>query len=517
MVHVVGMGSLVVALSFAFGAAAQDHVAVFKLETLASRPYRVTEYHPLTRSSTEVAQGQVGMKGELELQWPADGQLHLLSLECGGAVWSLPVCGRYPGGAELAVPGPGGAPFTARPGGVVSNRGEKRVWTPVLIAEAERLKARQEAVLAADVQRRLLWGGSSEDARKRAGESLGGPIRDGQDEGGDPDSLWAAHARAFKVEWDVWMERCPDGAVRNYAEVMMHQVMVECSDDSLQAMRDRWRTMAMPEAGDVAGWSFFREGLDRFAAWDDLSDEVGNAIRRALSSGDWPALVSATGEGWGWDDEERTMAWFLARLGDGGLGVERPTRFRPVRALSEGFSALLTACAGHARYGVEAARLQREFGPPSALRGDLRVFDAGGDLVRLEEVAGSGSVLWLFVDAGAPTTVLPMQVLERTLVEAGPRGTRGRGLPRDLQWVVVDVGGDWEAYQQLVRSVAARQGGMTRWPYRLIHTGADVRWTEQFELEALPSTRHSAQGLQPTPVEPPLPGPDLIGWLARRP
>lgn len=499
------------------GVSAQFHSATFTLEGLASRPYRVKEYHPLTMSSKQVAKGQVGLQGELDLRWPADDQLHLLDLECGGMVWSLPVCGEYSGGAQLMPARPGGAPFADRPGGVVWNGGTDEVWSPVLIAEAERLLASHSEVIAADLQRSLLWGGGVGKARERAGETLGNPV--GPVDGGevDEDSLQMVRMKAFAEDWEVLVERSPHGAVRDLIAQMARQGMADGSIDSLNALRRRWATLAMCPPEDVACMIRFRDGVERFADWDALSEEAALAAGTALGSGDLDGLVQATGEWWGGPDADRTVAWLLARIGDGGFGVDRSTRFRTVRPLPPGLSALLDASLDHPLFGEEAALLKADFGMAATLEEDLRAFDAGGDLVRLDEVAGSGPVLWLFVDAGAPSTVLPMQVLERTLVAAESRGGRGRTLPRDLQWVVVDVGADWEAFQQLVRAVAARQGGMMKWPYRLIHTGADVAWTEQFELQALPEARHNGPRLQPTPSLPPLPGPDLIDWLARRP
>ena len=128
----------------------------------------------------------------------------------------------------------------------------------------------------------------------------------------------------------------------------------------------------------------------------------------------------------------------------------------------------------------------------------------------LEEVSGSGPSLWLWIDAGAPSTLLQIQVLERMLADAG---VRRRGLlPRDLQWIVVDAGTDWEAYQRLVREVAERHGGLSKVPYTLLHTGGDLRWTETFGLSTLPAVRHVAPRLQPTQEEPPLPGPDPVSY-----
>ena len=102
------------------------------------------------------------------------------------------------------------------------------------------------------------------------------------------------------------------------------------------------------------------------------------------------------------------------------------------------------------------------------------------------------------------------------MTSQGGQGRRGPSVSRDLKWVVADVGQDWTAFEQLIRDAAARHGGLQKLPYTMLHTGGDVRWTEAFELQTLPAMRHSGPGLVPTPEAPPMPGPALIGWLAKR-
>ena len=216
-------------------------------------------------------------------------------------------------------------------------------------------------------------------------------------------------------------------------------------------------------------------------------------------------------------DQDRTIAWFVARMGDGSMGAFPPNRFAAGRNVPQPWLELLGGFRDHPMYGAEAQRLLDRFAPPGPLPGSLRAFTAGGDLGRLEDQVGSGPAVWLWMDASAPTTVVQLQVLEKTMAMAtGNRRGDGPSLPRDLQWVGIDAGQDWEAFERLVRTAAARNGGLSKLPYTLMHSGGDLRWSEAFEIRALPSVRHHGPGLEPTRQEPPLPGPELIRWLSKR-
>ena len=69
-------------------------------------------------------------------------------------------------------------------------------------------------------------------------------------------------------------------------------------------------------------------------------------------------------------------------------------------------------------------------------------------------------VAWLWIDASAPTTVLQLQVLERMMTSTEGPGRRGKAPFKDLKWIVVDAGQDWAAFEQLIRTAAARHGGL---------------------------------------------------------
>ena len=211
-----------------------------------------------------------------------------------------------------------------------------------------------------------------------------------------------------------------------------------------------------------------------------------------------------------------TAAWFLARLGDGEFGHAAPRRFGRGRPLPPSMAALLDELKDPPLLGTTAVRLAAHFAAPGPLPEMLRAFRGNGDLVDIVEVAGGGPVLWLWVDASAPSTIVQLQVLERLIREEGGRGRKGAQLPRDLQWIVVDAGGDAAAFERLVREAGNRNGGLSRVPYTLLNTGSDIRWTEAFDIRSLPVTRHTGPDLAPTPQEPPLPGPSLIVWLAKR-
>ena len=215
-----------------------------------------------------------------------------------------------------------------------------------------------------------------------------------------------------------------------------------------------------------------------------------------------------------------TAAWMMARLGDGGLGFVPPSRFARSQTLPAAMLDLLAELTSHPLLGGAAERLVREFESPGALPKALRAFTGNGDLARLDEMTGSGPALWLWVDASAPSTLVQLQVLERMIQDAGRRGRRspsGPTLPKDLEWIVVDAGLDWAAFERMVRDAGLRNGGLSRIPYQMVHTGGDIRWSEAFELEVLPSVRHNGPDGSPTRAELPLPGPSLIGWLAKRP
>jgi len=516
-------GLLLVALAFWMGALrgifAQEAEAIFRLEGLENRPYRTSVFHPLTQTYTVYREGQVGMDGTLKLTWPDDGRVHLMDLECAGAIWSLPVCGAYREGAALEVPSQGGAPFAVRPGGVMWSGSNAQKWTPILVAEAEAIKGGFESDMAADVQRSFLWGGAVGPNRAEASAVLGAP-NNGECDGATVPEEKAAdlsyQRQAIRAAFDTLIAACAERAERDCIEAIGAALWSELQLDSAEVARRVWQEAGIPDPENVAAVMAFRQGLDRFASSGDWPEEDLLRLRSALVSGQMDSLVQATAHWWGRADEDFTAAWFLARLGDGGFGVALPRRFSAAPALPDGMTRLLEHCSGHPALGPCAERLKAKLSPAGPLPKAQRLFSAGGALVTLEEVAGSGPVAWLCIDAGAPSTVVQLQVLERMM--SAPSGDRRSGprLPRDLKWVVVDAGQDWSAFEKLVKTASIRHGGMSRVPYEMLHTGGDVRWTEAFELQALPAMRHTGPGFVPTPQTPPLPGPALMGWLSKR-
>ena len=497
-----------------FGGARAQEAVDFMLPGLENRPYRLQELHPLTGSETTVEEGQVGMDGAVHLTWPDDGRVHFLRLECAGVAWFLPSGGGDPAAAALVVPKKGGAPFSARPGAVLWKGGDSvETWSPVMASRCEALIAETRERMAPELQQSMLWGSSTIAAREKAGNTLGVPIGDGPLDVADMDSVTAVCIGDFEREMGELLNQCPPGSMRSYLSAQRWELLPDLSADSLAGFRESWAALGAPDPGDAAQVALFLNGLRRFAHGGVLSEAGQLRLESALGQGDFAALSSVASEFWGAVDEVKTMAWFLHEVGAGAWGCRPSRRFSRMQPLPQGIAALLDHCAQDAVYGPSAQRLKERFGVPGPLPEALKVFAGGGDLMSLEEVSGSGPSLWLWVDAGAPSTVLQIQVLERMLADAE---ARRRGLlPRDLQWVVVDAGMDWEAYQRLVREAALRHGGLSKVPYTLLHTGGDLRWTETFGLNALPAVRHVAPGLQPTLDEPPLPGPDLIGWLAR--
>ena len=498
--------------------AGQESRAQFLLEGWENRPYRLSEYHPLSATRSVLFEGQVDVNGKVDFSWPDDDGIHFLELECSGAVWSLPVCGSFSGGVELRIPEQGRAPFAARPGGLLWD-GDTEPWTPILLSQAEALVADHEERMAADIQQSLLWGAASSDQKNRTGEILGTSI------GSNPvsvdrDSLRSIRAAGFSSAWDSLLADVPDGTVKRYIDVQRWQVLTELHPDSLLAFRSAWEQAGAPSPDDAWGVALFRLGLDRFTSLDGLSREDRATLGRAWGQGNLDSLAAVTAQWWGGRNVDMTAAWLLARLGDGGLGFVPPTRFARSQTLPAPMLDLLARLVSHPVLGVAAERLIRNFESPGALPKGLRAFTGNGDLASLDDLTRSGPALWLWVDASAPSTLVQLQVLERMMQEAGRRGRRSASapsLPKDLEWLVVDVGLDWPAFERMVRDAAVRHGGLSRIPYQMVHTGGDIRWSEAFELEALPAVRHNGPEGAPTRAELPLPGPSLSGWLAKRP
>ena len=505
------------ALAVTGSAWAQEHAVTLKLEGLAYRPYRISEFHPLTATRSVVQDGQADADGELTMTWPDDGRLHFMELESAGILWSVPVLGPMEPGWTLEVPPPGRAPMASRPG-LTRFDGSGDGGVIAALAECEGLVARHVDEIAADLQRALLWEGMDPDAKRKAGGLLGAPMEvgGGNEAEVDRDSALVARVAVASASFDSLVAGSSVEALGAYVDAMRWRVLPELHPDRLVAFRQLWRQRGAPDPSAADEVLLFREGLERFADVDAMSREDRATLGRAWSIGDMDSLVVATTAWWGREDRDMTAAWFLARLGDGGFGYTAPRRFGRSRPLPPAMAALLDELNDHPLLGEAAVRLAANFAAPGPLPEGLRAFQGNGDLVDLDAVAGGGPVLWLWVDASAPSTAVQLQVLERLIREEGGRGRRGAQLPRDLQWGVVDAGGDGSAFERLVREAGNRNGGLSRVPYRLLNTGGDIRWTQAFDIRSLPATRHTGPGMDPTPEEPPLPGPSLIGWLARR-
>jgi hypothetical protein len=508
-------GFVLLCAMFSSAAQGQESVATFRIEGLENKPFRLRLFHPLSQTQTLLEEGQVGLEGQLTLTWPDDGQVHLLELECAGTVWSLPVCGPYENGAQLAVPPLGGAPFSERPGSVLWAGEAGKEWTPILVSQAQAILAEYERATAADLQQSMLWSGAASAAKSNAGEVLGASIGEAP-EATNQDSMWSVYQADFQREYDELLDRCSSEAEREYLEALQWNLWPELYPDSALRWKEEWAGSALPLLDDAGGVEYFLQGLNRSASFEGWNLEERQKLRRALLDGDLDSLAAATAVWWGRTDVDRTKAWFLARLGDGGLGVQFPSRFERHMEVPAGVFALLSECEDHLVLGASAKRLKQKCLQPGALPGALRAFSASGSLIRMEELASSGPVAWLWLDASAPTTVIQLQVLERMMTSGGGQRRGGNSPSRDLKWVVVDAGEDWTAFEQLIRNTAARYGGLRQLPFQMLHTGGDVRWTEAFELETLPAMRHSGPGLVPTPEAPPLPGPALIDWLSKR-
>ncbi|MCH1576405.1 MAG: hypothetical protein L7S67_09040 [Flavobacteriales bacterium] len=493
----------------------QESVATLSMEGLENKPFRLRLFHPLSETLTLLEEGQVGMEGQLTLTWPDDGQLHLLELECAGIVWSLPVCGPYTQGAKLTAPPLGGAPFSERPGSVLWAEDVGREWTPILVSQAQAILSEYERATAADLQQSMLWNGAGRASKVNVGEVLGASIGEAP-VAANQDSLWSVYQAGFQREYDELLDRCSPGAERGYIEALRWGIWPELYPDSALRWKEEWAGSALPAPDDAGGVAYFLQGLNRSTGFEGWSMEERQKLRKALLDGEMDSLAAATAVWWGRTDVDRTKAWFLARLGDGGLGVQFPQRFERQMEVPAGVFSLLAECEDHLVLGASAKRLKEKCRQPGALPGALRAFSASGSLIRLEDMASSGPVAWLWLDASAPTTVIQLQVLERMMTSGGGQRRGGNAPLRDLKWVVVDAGQDWTAFEQLIRKTAARYGGLRKLPFEMLHTGGDVRWTEAFELQTLPAMRHSGPGLVPTPETPPLPGPALIDWLSKR-
>lgn len=475
------------------------------LSGLEGRPVVISEVLPLSGATTVVTEGVVGLEGQVQLEWPADDALRFFRVDCAGSTWTLPVVKGLPNGTVLEPAPKGRAPFAQRPGLVKLGPGAGD-------RTAERLAVFTMGIRELELDAAVLWQRHwlmGNAASGREAEVLGGRIGDVPE--GPLSSSGAGSQGQLELD-SLFVVSCDgaESAVVEYLDAMRWRTALDLPEMNLDLARSDWQSRSAPSPHSPGEVLWFAEGVLRFAQVDEWPDTLIEQHVSALEEGDFAALVSTTAHWWGQEDEAKTEAWLLLRFGMDGFGVRNPAAPFVGRAWPKGLSSLLDALALRPDVEREVRALRSSWSRSGALPADLRGFDQREDLVRLADVVGSGPGLWLWIDASAPSTTVQLQVLERMI------GAMRQG-PRDLTWVVADAGSDWSAFLDLYREASDRAGGIKRMPFAMVHTGADIRWTRAFALASLPAVRHHGPDFQPTPEELPLPGPDLSGWLSKRP
>jgi len=475
------------------------------IQSLEGRPILISEIFPLSGALRTMKEGFVGLDGEVDLGWPADGALRLLRVDCAGSTWTLPVVNGLPEGTVLLPAPPGRAPFADRPGAV-------RLGTGPGDRPVERLAAfgadveEVESDAAVEWQRQWLLGNA-----ERGGELevLGGRIGE-RTSGRDSMSETVDRSRLRLDSVFVAASRGAGTSVMEYLKALHWRTMLDLPGTDLDAALADWKTRPAPGRESPGEVLFFVEGAMRFATVDVWPDTLVQRHNAALDRGDFKDLISTTSNWWGQWDAAKTEAWLLMRFGMDGFGVHVSGAPFVGREWPDGLERLLGELVQRPALVGEVRTLQDSWSRSGALPSGLRCFDQREELTRIDAVVGSGPALWLWIDASAPSTTVQLQVLEHMIGEM-------RDVSRDFTWVVADAGSDWMAFLELHRQAVERAGSIKRMPFEMIHTGADIRWTRAFELSALPSVRYHGQGLLPIPRDLPLPGPELSGWLARRP
>lgn len=473
------------------------------VEGLEGRPILIAERMPLTGALRPVKETFVGLDGRVAMAWPADGRLRFLWLDCAGSTWQLPVVTALPEGTTLVPAPPGRAPFAERPGTVRLGAGPGDRTVERL---ARFLAALDEVESDAAVAWQKQWL-RGDAARGNEAEVLGGRIGEEEEMSGEAVPIGAS---SVLDSLTVAASEGATDAVSHYLEAVRWRTELDLPGTNLDSARADWQSWPAPDLEDASEVMRFVEGALRFADVEAWPDTLQQRHAKALAEGDVAGLVSTTSQWWGAWDPARTEAWLLMRFGRDGFGVRPPSAPFTDRVWPEGLSDLLEALAGRPTSAKEVAVLRAGWQTPQALPSTLRCFDQAEELVRLEDVVGSGPALWLWIDASAPSTTVQLQVLERMIGEM-------RNAPRDFTWVVADAGSNWSAFLRLFEEAVGRAGGVKRMPFEMVHTGGDIRWTRAFGLSTLPSVRHHGANLKPTPRDLPLPGPELSGWLAKRP
>lgn len=487
-------------------AASEDSVrTALLLPGLEGRPFVVWEIQPLTGARREMKEGAVGLDGRMAFSWPADGVLRFFQVDCAGSTWTVPVVEAWPAGTRLVPAPPGRAPFARRPGTLQLGDGQgdrtvERLTTFELAMEEV------ESDAAVEWQRQWLTGNA---ARGGESEVLGGRI------GENKNSVDAAPMETIGIgrRLDSMHSVAALGAAESvvaYIEALRWRTTLDLPGTDMDAARLEWQSQDAPDVSSQSASLRFAEGILRFATEESWPDTLVQRHRKALDQGDFDALVSTTANWWGGADPAKTEAWLLMRFARDGFGVRMPAEPFADRTWPAGLSRLLEILGQRAGTATELRLLQSGWRNSNAIPPTLRCFDQREELVRIEDVVGSGPAMWLWVDAGAPSTTVQVQVLERMIREL-------RKGPRDFTWVVADAGSDWSAFQAMHDAAVAHAGSVKRVPYEMVHVGSDIRWAEAFDLSVLPSVRHHGADLQPTPMDMPLPGPELSRWLARQP
>ena len=487
-------------------AALEDSVRTeLLLPGLEGRPVVVWEIQGLTGARREVKYGSVGLDGRLRLGWPADEALRVFRVDCAGSTWTLPVVEAWPAGTRLVQAPPGRAPFARRPGAIQLGDGQGDHTVERLMA-FESAMEEVESDAAVEWQRQWLMGDA---ARGGAAEALGGQI--GENENRTEAALAVPGEIGRRL--DSLQRKAAFGAAESvvaYIEALRWRTTLDMPGTDLDSARSSWQLWDAPDLSSQSESLRFAEGVLRFATEDMWPDTLVQRHRKALNQGDFDALVSTTANWWGRPDPAKTGAWLLMRLARDAFGVRIPAEPFSDRTWPDGLSRLLETLGERSALATELGLLQYEWRNSGVIPSTLRCFDHREDLVRVEDVVGSGPALWLWVDAAAPSTTVQVQVLERMIGELR-KATRG------FTWVVADAGCNWTAFKAMCDAAAERAGSIKRVPFEMVHVGSDIRWTEAFDLSVLPSVRHHGVDLRPTPRDLPLPGPELSSWFAKQP
>lgn len=475
------------------------------LPGLEGRPFVVWEIQPLTGARRAMKEGAVGLDGRMALSWPADGALRFFRVDCAGSTWTVPVAEAWPAGTRLVPAPPGRAPFARRPGTLQLGNGQGD-RTVERLAAFESAMEEVESDAAVEWQRQWLMGDA---ARGGETEALGDRIGESENSGDAMPMETIGVGRRLDSLQSVAALGAAESVV-DYIEALRWRTTLDLPGTDMDAARLEWQSLVAPDVSSQSASLRFAEGALRFATEETWPDTLVQRHKKALDQGGFDALVSTTANWWGGADPAKTEAWLLMRFARDGFGVRMPSEPFADRRWPAGLSRLLEILGQRAGTATELRLLQSEWRNSGVIPSTLRCFDQREELVRIEDVVGSGPALWLWVDAAAPSTTVQVQVLERMIREL-------RNGPRDFTWVVADAGSDWSAFQAMHDAAVARAGSVKRVPYEMVHVGSDIRWTEAFDLSVLPSVRHHGADVQPTPRDLPLPGPELSRWLARQP